>query len=48
MSSTIRRRNFTGTTDPAPQAYEQSHRELARKAAQEGIVLKKMKIRFFL
>lgn len=41
MSRVIKQRSFTGTQNPAPQAYEAPHRELARKAAREGIVLLK-------
>ena len=41
MSRVIKERSFTGTKSPEPQSYEAPHRELARKAAREGIVLLK-------
>ena len=41
MSRVIKERSFTGTKSPEPQPYEAPHRELARKAAREGIVLLK-------
>lgn len=41
MSRTVRQRSFTGVRSNEPQAYEQPHRELARRAAREGIVLLK-------
>lgn len=41
MNTTCEKYRFPGTTDPNPQPYEQPHRELARKAAQEGFVLLK-------
>lgn len=41
MKTTDAKQTFTGTTDTKPQAYELEHRELARRAAAEGMVLLK-------
>jgi len=37
----LKKRGFSGTTDPTERTYEKKHRKIARKAAAEGMVLLK-------